>query len=276
MNRAQFQVTVAGQTLHGNLYRPEKAVAVVIIVHGMGEYGRRYERSVIPALLKNGIAVIAYNQFGHGMNSGKKGHHPGYRYLMDSIDNMILKAEKEFPGQPVYLYGHSMGGNVALNYGLRRPGRITGMVVTSPFLQLAFEPPAWKLKMGKLLAGIWPSMTMANEIDPGELSQIQEEVEAYRQDPLVHDRVSPAYSIEFIEKGEWAMQNAGDLKVPTLLIHGTADRITSCRASEEFAQGAGKKVDFMPIEGGYHELHHDLEKDRVLDAIVKWIRKDSL
>ena len=271
MNRIQFHFNVAGQTLNGQVYPASGVKAAVIIVHGMGEHSGRYERTVIPRLIQDSIGVVSYDQFGHGVNTGKKGHNPGYEYVLDCVDHAIEKAMLEFPEQPIFLYGHSMGGNVVVNYALKRPGRISGVVATSPFLRLAFEPPAWKVSLGKILGGIWPSMTMANEIDAAHLSRIEEEVRAYSQDPLVHDRVSPAYSIEFITKGEWALKHAGELRLPMLLLHGTSDRLTDWKASQEFAEKAGSIVEFLSIEGGYHELHHDLEKDRVLEKVVSWI-----
>ena len=275
MKRIQFQFDVAGQTLNGQVYPVPRANAVAVIVHGMGEHCKRYERTVIPQLLDNSIAVVTYDQFGHGTNPGKKGHNPGYDHVLDCVDRAVEKAGMEFPDKPVFLYGHSMGGNVVLNYALRRPKRIRGAIVTSPFLRLAFEPPAWKLTLGKLLARTWPSLTLANEIDPVHLSRIEEEVEAYRQDPLVHDRVSPAYSIEFMSEAEWAMEHAVELKVPILLMHGTEDHLTHWKASEEFARKAGSRVDFLPVEGGYHELHHDLDRERVLAKVVDWIGEKS-
>ena len=273
MNRIPFQFHVAGLALNGQLYPAPESKAAVIIVHGMGEHSGRYERTVVPRLIENSIGVIAYDQFGHGINAGKKGHNPGYESVLDCVDQAIEKAELEFPGKPIFLYGHSMGGNVVVNYALRRPGRISGVIATSPFLRLAFEPPAWKVSLGKVLGGIWPSLTMANEIDPSHLSRIEEEVEAYCRDPLVHDRVSPAYSIEFMSRGEWALEHAGGLKVPMLLLHGTADRLTDWKASQEFAGKAGSIVEFLPVEGGFHELHHDLEKDMMLEKVVGWIRE---
>ena len=263
MNRIPFQFHVAGLALNGQLYPAPESKAAVIIVHGMGEHSGRYERTVVPRLIENSIGVIAYDQFGHGINAGKKGHNPGYESVLDCVDQAIEKAELEFPGKPIFLYGHSMGGNVVVNYALRRPGRISGVIATSPFLRLAFEPPAWKVSLGKVLGGIWPSLTMANEIDPAPLSRIEEEVEAYCR----------AYSIEFMSRGEWALEHAGGLKVPMLLLHGTADRLTDWKASQEFAGKAGSIVEFLRVEGGFHELHHDLEKDMMLEKVVGWIRE---
>lgn len=270
MNRTSFEIRVANQSLQGYIYSLTDPKAAVLIVHGMGEYGRRYERFVIPRLLENGFSVVTYDQFGHGSNSGKKGHHPGYEYLLDSIDKCLEKSGQAFGNLPVFLYGHSMGGNVALNYVLSRPDKITGAIISSPFLRLSFEPPAWKLALGRTLGKILPSVTLANEIDASAISQIPEEVEAYLQDPLIHDRVSPAYSIAFMETGESIIERAGEISKPVLLVHGTADRLTDHRASKEFARRAGDHVEYFEVEGGYHELHHDLKRQEVMNRILSW------
>lgn len=271
MERTSFDISVAGRSLQGQIYPLQDPKAVVLIVHGMGEYGRRYERFVIPRLLEHGLCVITYDQFGHGSNPEKKGHHPGYEYLLDSIDKCLEKSKQTFGELPFVLYGHSMGGNVALNYLLSRPDKITGAVISSPFLRLSFEPPAWKLAMGRVLGKIIPSVTMSNEVDAGAISRIPEEVEAYLDDPLIHDRVSPAYSIVFMEKGERVIERAREISMPVLLLHGTADRLTDPRASRELADRAGDHVEYFEVEGGYHELHHDLKKQEVMNHILSWI-----
>ena len=273
MTRNNFEFQIAELTLRGQYYKPEDTQAVVVLVHGMGEYSRRYERTVVPALLKSSTAVISYDQFGHGHSQGKKGHHPGYTYLLDSISHMIEKSEKLFPSIPVFLYGHSMGGNVVINFTLRRKHNLKGAIVTSPFLKLAFDPPGWKMFFGKIIDKVYPSITMPNELDLKFLSKDQQEIEAYKNDPQVHDKVSTRYSLELMKTGEWAIQHASSLTIPMLLMHGTKDQITSHLASKEFAEKSNGQVKFVPIENGYHELHHDIEKDIVLDQICNWIQK---
>jgi alpha-beta hydrolase superfamily lysophospholipase len=164
-----------------------------------------------------------------------------------------------------------MGGNVSLNYILDRPKKITGAVISSPFLRLSFEPPAWKLALGRILGKILPSVTLANEIDAGAISQIPEEVEAYLNDPLIHDRVSPAYSIAFMEKGKQLIERAREVSIPVLLLHGTGDQLTDHRASEQLARKAAGHVEYFEVEGGYHELHHDLKRQEVMNHILSWI-----
>lgn len=273
MTRKPFEFKICGLKLHGQYYEPKKAKAVIILVHGMGEYARRYERTVIPALLKQSFGIISYDQFGHGLSEGKKGHHPGYDCILDGVEEMLNKARNIFEPLPVFLYGHSMGGNVVINYVLRRENNLSGVIATSPFLKLAFKPPAWKLAFGKIIDQIYPSLTMPNELDVQALSKDEQEVDAYLNDPLVHDKVSTRFSLAFMKTGEWAIDNASSLKIPMLLMHGTKDRITSHQASKKFADNSNGKVDFYPVENGFHEMHHDMEKQMVLDKICDWIEK---
>lgn len=271
MTQKEFEFQIAGLKLKAQYYVPEKAKAVIILVHGLGEYSKRYERNVVPFLIKNSLAVFSYDLFGHGLSQGKRGHHPGYSYIMDSVDQMISRARSLFKGMPVFLYGHSMGGNVVINYCLRRSNLPNALIVTSPFLGLAFKPPQWKIFIGKLLGKLLPSVTMPNELDLNALSRDPLEVNRYKNDPLVHDRVSTSYSLRFMETGEWALEHAHQLERPLLLMHGTADRITSHKSSGEFARRSESMSELVLVEGAYHELHHDLDKEKVLGIIGNWI-----
>ncbi len=273
MTHKPFEIQICGLTLRGQYYEPGMTKAVIVLVHGMGEYARRYERTVVPALLEQSFAVLSYDQFGHGSSDSKKGHHPGYDCILDGLEKMLNKANTLFPTLPIFLYGHSMGGNVVINYVLRRSNNLSGLIATSPFLRLAFKPPGWKMVFGKLIDKIYPSLTMPNELDLQALCNDQKEIDAYVKDPMIHDKVSTRFSLEFMETGEWAIENAIKLKTPMLLLHGTKDRITSHLASEEFSKKSNGHTDFFPIENGFHELHHDLEKKVVLDMICNWIKK---
>ena len=193
--------------------------------------------------------------------------------MLESIDKCMEKAGEEFGNLPVFLYGHSMGGNVVLSYVMSRPEKLRGAVVTSPFLRLSFDPPAWKLALGRALSKLFPSLTLANEIDASAISRDEDEVKAYLNDPLIHDRVSPAYSIAFMERGQRLVEQAAKIRVPVLLLHGSADRLTDPGASRELAEKAGSLVEYLEIDGGYHELHHDRCKEEVLNRIVKWLGK---
>ncbi len=274
MDQKEFFFNQSNTRLYGTYYKPTNVRAVVVLIHGMGEYFGRYEDHVIPFFYENSIAVIAYDQFGHGKTEGKRGHNPGFDEVLNCVAYIIEKAKIIFGVKPTFLYGHSMGGNVVINYPLKRDHNLSGVIASSPFLKLAFEPPNWKLQLAAVLLKIAPSLTMGNELDVNAVSLDKNEVEKYKKDPLIHDKISPNYSIVFIETGEWAIENAEKLNIPMLLMHGTGDQLTSHKASQEFAKNAGNKVDLKLFEGAYHELHNELIKDKILNDVITWLNKE--
>jgi len=272
MSSQNFRFTVSDTQLYGCYWQPKSVPkAVIILVHGMGEHIGRYQRSVIPHLLKNGYAIVGYDQFGHGKTKGKRGHNPNFDAVLTCITEVIIKSKKLFNGLPLFLYGHSMGGNVVLNYILRRKHPFRGVIATSPFLRLAFQPPAIKLKIGRLLYKIAPGLTMSNELNPNDISRIPEEVAAYVNDPFVHNKISPNYSIKFIETGQWLLDHAKELQVNTLLLHGTGDKIIDYKATESFAKNSRPFTTLKLFKDGYHELHNDLCRDEMLNSVCNWL-----
>ena len=269
----EFNFNFHNTQFYGQYFTPDTIQAIVLLVHGMGEHSGRYTEFVIPQLLENNIAVITYDQFGHGKTSGKKGHNPGFEAVIDTVSKIKEKATTEIGDLPTFLYGHSMGGNVVLNYVLRKEHQFQGVIATSPLLRLAFQPPKWKLTAGKFMQKIAPSITMPSELDASGISRISEEVEKYKNDPLVHDKISPNYSLAFFESGEWAIEHANQLSTPTLVLHGTGDQITDYKASQEFVANSKGQASIKLFEGGYHELHYDLDRDEFMNTIIKWIKK---
>lgn len=265
----EFALDSHGIAIYGASAVPREAKAVVVLVHGLGEHSGRYLQHVIPFLLSKSLAVVRYDQFGHGKSGGKRGHCPGYGALLELLGQVKAKASELFPDLDVYLYGHSMGGNLVLNRALREPEGIRAVVASSPYLRLSFQPPAWKMAAGRVLMHLIPSITMESGMDPSGISRIPEEVRKYMNDPLVHSRVSPLYTFPVIEAGEWAVANANKLSIPALLLHGTADPITDHKASMEF-HNRSPLSELQLFEGGYHELHNDLCQAEFLERFTVW------
>jgi alpha-beta hydrolase superfamily lysophospholipase len=268
----EFKLKSNSWDIYGFHRRPEDVKGAVVLVHGFGEHSGRYENNVIPMLVNLGLAVVTYDNVGHGKSSGKRGHCDSYASLLDILEEVIGKAKQLFTDKPVFLYGHSMGGNLVLNYALRRNVKLDGIVATSPYLRLAFEPPKWKVKIGKWMLNRMPSITLPSGLDPKGISRIPEEVEKYKNDPLVHDKVSPMFSFPVIDAGEWAIQSADQLTTNTLLLHGTADPIIDVEGTKDFHKNSNKTT-LKLFEGGYHELHNDICKNEMLGVIEDWLKK---
>jgi alpha-beta hydrolase superfamily lysophospholipase len=195
---------------------------------------------------------------------------------MNDIDLLYKKSEEIFPEQKKILYGHSLGGNLALNFIIRRNKPVLGLIVTSPWLKLYKQPDAPALFLANILKNFLPALTLSNRLKPEQLSQDQEVVRAYSNDPLVHDRISLKMFYEIHNAGLYAMRNIFKINCPFLLMHGSADKITSPGASQEFVLNTNDKTTFRLWEGQYHELHNELIYKAVFNSIIEWLRANNM
>lgn len=252
-------------------WQPETAPkAVVCLVHGLGEHTGRYAH-VAAALNDAGYAVLGFDLRGHGKSGGRRGHTPSYDTLMDDIGRLLDEAATRYPGLPRFLYGHSLGGNLVLTYALRRRAAIAGVISTSPGLRVANPLPAAQLALAKVMNKLYPSLQMANGLALDGLARDPEVIRAYTGDPLVHNKISVRLAMGMFEAGEWVIAHAAEFPVPLLLMHGTADKLTSAPASQEFAAKAGSVCTLKLWEGFYHETHNEPEKAEVLGFMIDWL-----
>ncbi len=248
---------------------------VILLIHGLGEHAGRYAH-VARFFNEHGIAVLAADLPGHGRAAGPRGHARGLKHLFQTVDQLMEEAARHYSGVPVVLYGHSMGGNVVLNYLLRRRPDVAGVIATSAWIRLPEPPPAVKVAAGRIMRYVWPSLALPNGLDPEAISRDPEVVRAYREDPLVHDKISAALGAGMLDAARYLDTWQGELAVPVLLMHGSADRLTAWQGSSEFAERANGPVTFQLWEGGYHELHNDPQKEQVLTAMIEWLEQKVL
>lgn len=267
----EFNFNLHKTTFFAQSWIPEKIEAIILLVHGMGEHSSRYGTHFANAFNKKNIAVITYDQFGHGKTEGKRGHTPSYDANLDSITEMLNITKEKFGGIPTFLYGHSMGGNLVANHIIRRQSFIKGAIISSAMLRLAFKPPAWKLKIGGLLRNVYPKFTETTGLEVEAISRDKKEIAFYKKDSLNHDKITINYSLPFFEAGEWAIKNAGILNKKIFIFHGTGDRITDFKASEHYAKNAGENATLKLYTDGHHELHNDICRKEVFNDIINWI-----
>lgn len=253
-----------------NHFKSEKGV--MIITHGMGEHSMRY-MEMADFFTKVGYTVISFDIRGHGLSEGKRGHSPGYEFLMDDIERVYTQVKKDYPSLPIFLFGHSMGGNLVLNFLLRKPNSICGAIVTGAYLKLGFEPPKWKIILAKLSSSIWPTLSQPTELELDALSRNKEVIRKYENDELVHDRITSAFFINVHFAGQYVIDHANEIKTPLLVMHGMEDRLTSPKGSQEFASNSGENVHLKMWDGLYHELHNEPEKQEIFNYEMEWMNK---
>jgi alpha-beta hydrolase superfamily lysophospholipase len=266
-----FQIKLRnGQILRGIIKSPgENIKAGIIMVHGVGEHIRRYSHWA-DWFNEKGIGFTGVDLPGHGKSDGKRGRLNSYALADEMLDILINEHKKTFPGIPVFLYGHSLGGGIVLPYILKKNPKIEGAIVTSPWLRLSFEPPKTKVLLAGIIKSIIPSLAQPSGLVVSHISHDQQVVDAYRADPLNHSKISVGLFHSAVSAANYSLNHAQDLKIPLLLIHGSDDLITSPMGSREFASKT-PMAEFKIWDGGYHELHNELFKHDVFTFIEKWI-----
>ncbi len=259
--------------LYGQVWRNEQSPkAVILLVHGLGEHSSRYQQWV-QRFINEGYAVTSIDYRGHGRSEGKRGYAKSYQLLLQDINMLHKKTEELFPLVPLIIYGHSLGGNIALNYALVYRPCISGIIVTSPWLRLARNPGKAELLLAKIITRLFPSYTAPTRLNPEHLSHIDKVIHDYKADPLVHDKIGARLYLEAKDAGEYAMRSIHKINTPMLLMHGSHDKITSAHASSSFVKNAGFRTQFKLWKGLYHELHHEKENDRIFAFIMQWFQE---
>jgi len=242
------------------------------VVHGLGDHARRYERFA-QAMTRYGFGTFAVDLRGHGKSAGRRGHVDKWSQWTDDVAAFVTHVEGIAGGEVVPL-GHSFGGATLLSTVLEHKVPNTKrFVLSSAALRLKVSVPPLKLKLGRAASKILPRLTLNNEVDPKTLSRMPEVVEAYRTDPLVHNKISLRMYSEWADACKRIFAHAGEIKLPFLILAGTDDQLIDPEGSKELHELASPVSELRLLEGRYHEPFNDLENEEVFSLIAHWLSK---
>jgi alpha-beta hydrolase superfamily lysophospholipase len=248
----------------------------VNLIHGLGEHSGRYARWG-NLFAGAGYVLTVMDLLGHGRSEGKPGHVASYQLLLDQVDLMLQKSEENFPGIHRILYGHSMGGNIAINYAISKDPPVSALIASSPWLRLVVQPSAGEWIFSSVAGSLLPGLRVKVKRTGAELlSHDPDHWADVRSDPLVHRRVSARFAYDIINMGEYALRHVYKINKPFLLMHGDADEITSHKTSEEFVANTSERTRLKIWEGLRHELHNEFEYREVFGYIVDWLGEHKL
>lgn len=243
--------------------------AVILLIHGLGEHAGRYTEWAA-GFNEAGIEVRSFDLPGHGLSGGKRGVVPPFERLFDTIDSQLSRISSEKPGVPLFIYGHSLGGTIVLDYLIRRKPPVRGAIVTSPWIKLTVAPSKIKVATVKLLKQFLPDITSSSGLNSAHLSHDKAVCDAYANDPLVHDRISLRLFTETEKAADEILENANRIELPLLIVHGRGDMITSPAGSTDVASSAPAAI-LKLWDDGYHELHNEPFKEDHFTLIREWI-----
>ena len=242
------------------------------VVHGLGEHSGRYARFA-EAMANHGMSTYAVDLRGHGESDGQRGHVDSWSQWTDDVSAFVSQVEHQV-GDEVVPLGHSFGGAALLSTLLA--GKLPNtkrFVVSSPALKLRLQAPAWKTAVAPLASRIVPRLAMDNEVDPAAVSRIPEVVAAYRNDPLVHSRISSRMYTEWQQATVDILGQAGQIEIPFLILAGTADPLIDPEGSRRLHELAPSLSELHLLEGRYHEPFNDLGSDEVFQLVADWVHR---
>ena len=261
-------------TLFFRSHMAENEKARMVIVHGLGEHSGRY-LALADHLADLGFSLWIPDLRGHGKSGGDRGHVDAFDdYTRDVREFLDIARTGKSSETPVFLLGHSMGGLVAILAALGHQEMINGLVLSSPALGVAAPLPAVKKFAVTCLARLFPRLGIKNELDPQNVSRDPEIVKQYIADPLVHDRVSTNWFIQFIGTIEKAFDRAADLQLPILIQAAGEDRLVNTHAVEAFFEKLTLPDRTLKVYRDlYHEIYNETEPDRekVIAALTTWL-----
>jgi len=260
-----------GLEMYAHSWEPEETPkAVIHLVHGLGEHIGRYAH-VGKAFTDAGFALTGFDLRGHGKSGGPRGHIPSFDAFMDDIASFQRQIDARFPDVPRFLYGHSLGGILVLNYVLRRKPEFKGVISTGAGLRTALEEQKAKVTMARVLGTLMPGMAIPSGLDPTTISRNPEVVDAYVNDPLVHDKMSLGFGKIMLSEIPWTFEHASEFSLPLLIMHGKDDKLGYPRGSEEFAGLVKQNCTLKLWDGLYHEIHNEPEQNEVFAFTIDWM-----
>lgn len=254
-------------TLNGG----QKKIARILLLHGISEHSGRHLNTV-NWFTQRGVEVIRFDFRGAGQSGGRAQWIEQFNdYVEDTID-VFLWIQRNLDRQPLYVLGHSLGGAIALHFAAHYGNQFDGLMLSAPAFLTGSNIPMWKIAVGKALVRFFPKLRIPTVGDNKALSRIPEVATEYGKDPL-------SYHYNTLRQGDQVLQAlekvpvvARAITLPTIIAHGTADRIVRHDGSFQILKSlasSDKELHFLP--GGFHEPHNDINQNEYFQLLTVWM-----
>lgn len=270
-NRRSFTGT-AGVKLSEARWRPKgEARACLVLVHGLKDYGGRYGE-LASALAADGVATHATDLRGHGQSKGERVWVRSFNDYLADLDLSVKRARETYPGKPIFLFGHSMGGTIVTLYTITRRPDLQGLIISAGSLKPGAALTPDLVRKAKRLSKQFPRRRTL-KLNDDLFSRDRAVVARMKTDPMMDDRDGPARTAgELIQARETLQPQEGAVTVPLLVLHGSGDQVCNPDGSRELVANASSTDKTLKMyDGFYHDLLHEPDHSEVLSDIVSWV-----
>jgi alpha-beta hydrolase superfamily lysophospholipase len=261
---------VKGVRIFTREWQPEgKPRGVVVISHGLNAHSGLYEWAA-QQLTASGLAVYALDHRGRGNSGGERFFVEKFADWTQDLATFIDIVKAREPGLPVFLLGHSAGGVIACGYTLEHQEEIAGLICED--FAYRVPVPDIVLTITKGISHLAPHahvFKLKNE----DFSRDPAVVAAMNSDPLIVGESQPSETMAELARADELLEKSfGQITLPLLILHGTADKVTLPSGSKEFYEKAGSVDKTLRLyEGYFHDLLADVGKQQVMADIQAWI-----
>jgi alpha-beta hydrolase superfamily lysophospholipase len=242
----------------------------IIIIHGLGEHSGRY-KEFASFFMKKNIGVFSFDLIGHGKSDGLKGHISNIKDFTNSIEDVLIEVRRRYINTPIILFGHSLGGCLALNYLIERKSKeISLAIISSAWIETEIQIPKYLVIIQRVMHTLFPKVRISNRLDAKDLSKDIKIVDKYKNDPLVHDKISLNLLSEINKTIKKIKNKNYNIEIPVLIIHGKKDKIISYKGSKLIHKKI-KNSKLKLYDNVYHEPHNDNERKEILEYFYDFI-----
>lgn len=240
-----------------------EAKGVIVLIHSAYEEHRRYAWQ-IEKWRTNGFHVYMGDLPGHGTQAFQDGVHQEPFFEYDKAAGELLRLAAE-TALPIILIGHGLGAAIAIHALADERHPVSGVVVSSPWLQLQKLP----VKSSSPLAAI-SKLSGRRKIDHGiELRHLTRR-KFEEADTIIESRITSGWWKEL----QAYMEQAAQTTIPNLpmMLHvGQRDLITQTSASRAWlSRQAVAEFHFKEWAHCYHDLFQEPERDDIFQSSLSF------
>lgn len=261
-----------GANIYYQHWQPQDAPkAVLLVVHGLAEHSGRY-MNLVNYFVPRGYAVYGLDHIGHGKSDGRRVYIEHFSDFTGPLKTYFDMIQGWHPGKPVFLVGHSMGGLIGAVYLLEHQNELKGAVLSAPAVKVSDTISPVTITVGKILSAILPKAGLL-ALDAAAISKDKAVVSAYINDPLVYTgKVTARLAAEMLSAMQRVTAQAADIRLPILLLQGSADRLVDPSGAKMLQENASTPDKTLKVyDGLYHEVFNEPEREQVLQDVEAWL-----
>ena len=266
-----FQGDASLELYYQSWHPTDQPKAVLVVIHGVGEHSDRY-LNVVDNLVPEGYVLYAYDQRGHGKSPGQRGYLESWDEYRSDLKQFLDLVHQREPGLPVFMYGHSHGALIALDFLINESNNLSGALVSGSPLASDDAASPMLVAAAKILSRVWPTFSLDSPINPAQLSCDARVVQKYQDDPAVFKILTARWGTEYLKTQDEVRAQASKIDVPILIIHGGEDSLCDPQGSQYLYEQVSSTDKTLKIYPSYfHEIHNEPGHITVIQDMNEWM-----